>query len=69
MRQARSGQAPVRLDTRAHRLVAKGHHAHVVTVALARALVGVVGAMATQGPGARERPADPGETPASCVTT
>ena len=51
-------QAPVRLGTRSQRLVAKGHQAHVVTVAMARALAGVVWAMAPAGPLTQERPTD-----------
>ena len=48
-----SGKAQVRLCTRYQRLVAKGKHANVVTVAIARALVGFVWAMASAslGPG------------------
>jgi transposase len=44
-------KAPVRLCTRSQRLVAKGKHAHVVTVAIARALVGCVWAIAKEVPG------------------
>jgi transposase len=43
-------QAPVRLCQRSQRLVAQGQHAHVVTGAIARELVGLVGAMATEVP-------------------
>jgi transposase len=43
-------KAHVRLCKRSQRLVAKGKHAHVVTVAIARALVGFVWAIAKEGP-------------------
>ena len=45
-----SGKAPVRLCKRSQRLVAKGKQAHVVPVAVARALVGFVWAMAKEVP-------------------
>ena len=45
-----SWKAPVRLCKRYQRLVAKGKHAHVVTVAIARELVGFVWAMAKEVP-------------------
>jgi hypothetical protein len=43
-------QAPVRRCNRYQRLVAKGTHAPMVTVASARALVGFVGAIAQEVP-------------------
>ena len=43
-------KAQVRLWTRSRRLVATGNHAHVVPVAMARALVGFLGAMAKEVP-------------------
>jgi transposase len=43
-------KAHVRLCTRYRHLVARGTHAYVVTVAMARALVGCMGAMAKQLP-------------------
>jgi hypothetical protein len=43
-------KAQVRRCKRSQRLVAKGKHAHGVTVALARELVGFVWAMAKEGP-------------------
>jgi transposase len=43
-------QAQVRLWRRYRRLGARGTHANVVTVAIARALAGCMGAMATQVP-------------------
>jgi transposase len=45
-----SGKAHVRLCHRYRRLVARGTHAKVVTVAMARELTGVMGAMATEVP-------------------
>ena len=51
-------QAPVRLGQRSHRLVAKGQHAHGVTVAMARELVGFVWAMAKEVPLTLARPPD-----------
>ena len=45
-----SWKAQVRLCKRYHRLVAKGKHAHVVTVAIARELVGFVWAIAKEVP-------------------
>jgi len=45
-----SWKAQVRLCKRYQRLVAKGKHAHGVTVAMARALVGFVWAMAKEVP-------------------
>ena len=51
-------QAQVRLCKRSQRLVAKGKHAHVVTVAMARELVGFVWAMAKEGPLTQYRPPD-----------
>jgi transposase len=51
-------KAQVRLCKRSHRLVAKGNHAHGVTVALARELVGFVWAMAQEVPVTLERPKD-----------
>jgi transposase len=51
-------KAQVRLCKRSHRLVAKGKHAHGVTVALARELVGFVWAMAQEVPVTLERPKD-----------
>jgi transposase len=44
------GKAQVRLCKRSQRLVAKGKHAHVVTVAIARELVGFVWAIAQEVP-------------------
>jgi transposase len=44
------GQAPVRLCTRDRRLIARGQHANQVVVAMARELVGCMGAMAQAGP-------------------
>ena len=46
--QDRSGKAHVRRCTRDRRLVARGQHAHVVTVAMARELTGFMWAMATE---------------------
>ena len=43
-------KAQVRLCQRYRRLVARGKHAHVVTVAIARALTGFLWAMAKEGP-------------------
>ena len=43
-------KAPVRRWTRDRRLVARGQHAHVVTVAMARKLTGGMWAMAQEGP-------------------
>ena len=43
-------QAQVRLCKRYRRLVSRGKHAHVVTVAIARALAGCMGAMAREVP-------------------
>ena len=43
-------KAQVRLGTRSRRLVAKGKHAHVVTGAIARELVGFVWAIAKEVP-------------------
>jgi len=51
-------QAQVRLCKRSQRLVAKGKQAHVVTVAMARELVGFVWAMAKEGPLTQSRPTD-----------
>ena len=48
--QALSWKAPVRLCTRYRRLVSRGQHATVVTVAMARERVGGMWAMATQVP-------------------
>jgi hypothetical protein len=45
-----SWQAQVRRCPRDRRLVARGQHAHVVTVAMARELAGVMGAMARAVP-------------------
>jgi len=45
-----SWKAQVRLCTRYRRLVSRGKHANVVTVAMARELVGFMWAMATQVP-------------------
>jgi transposase len=45
-----SGKAQVRLCKRSQRLVAKGKHANVVTVAIARELVGFVWAIAQEVP-------------------
>ena len=45
-----SWKAQVRLCTRYRRLVAKGKHANVVTVAIARELVGFVWAIAQEVP-------------------
>jgi len=45
-----SWKAQVRLCKRYHRLVAKGKHANVVTVAIARELVGFVWAIAKEVP-------------------
>jgi hypothetical protein len=45
-----SWKAHVRLCTRDRRLVARGQHAHVVTVAMARELTGCMWAMATEVP-------------------
>jgi hypothetical protein len=44
------GKAQVRLCTRYRRLVARGKHAHVVTVAMARELTGCMWAMAKEVP-------------------
>jgi hypothetical protein len=46
-----SWKAHVRLGNRSQRLVAKGQHANVGTVAIARALVGFVWAIAQEVPG------------------
>jgi transposase len=43
-------KAPVRLCKRSRQLVARGHHANIVTVAMARELAGFMGAMARAGP-------------------
>jgi transposase len=43
-------KAPVRRCTRYRRLVARGQHAHVVTVAMARELTGFMWAMAQEVP-------------------
>ena len=51
-------KAHVRLGQRSQRLGAKGTHAHVVTVAIARALVGFVWAMAKEVPLTLYRPKD-----------
>jgi hypothetical protein len=56
--QAISGTAPVRWCQRARRLMARGPHAHHVVVALARARVGCMGAMANQGAVSPSRVAD-----------
>ena len=53
-----SWKAQVRLCKRSQRLVAKGKHAHVVTVAMARALVGFVWAMAKEVPLTQSRPTE-----------
>jgi transposase len=45
-----SWKAHVRLGKRYRQLVARGQHAHIVTVALARELAGCMGAMAKQVP-------------------
>jgi transposase len=45
-----SWKAPVRLCQRYRRLVARGNHPHVGTVAMARALAGFMWAMATEVP-------------------
>lgn len=45
-----SGKAPGRLCTRSRRLVARGKHATVVPVAIARELTGCMGAIAKEGP-------------------
>ena len=50
MMQDISWKAQVRLCKRYQRLVAKGKHAHVVTVAIARELVGFVWAIAQEVP-------------------
>jgi hypothetical protein len=50
MLQDLSGKAHVRLGTRSRHLVARGHQAHSVTVAMARARVGCMWAIAQQGP-------------------
>jgi len=59
------GQAPVRLGQRARRLLARGTHANQGVVALARARGGLLGAMATQGPGrpSPHRPVQDNATP------
>jgi transposase len=44
------GKAQGRLGTRSRRLVARGKHAHVVTGAMARELIGFLGAMAPEVP-------------------
>jgi hypothetical protein len=49
--QAMSWKAHVRRCTRYRRLVARGQHAHVVTVAMARELTGCMWAMAKEVPG------------------
>jgi transposase len=46
--QESSWKAHVRLCTRYRRLIARGNHAHQVVVAIARELVGVMGAIAQQ---------------------
>ena len=51
-------KAQVRLCQRYQRLVAKGTHAHVVTVAMARERVGFVWAIAQEVPLTRSRPTD-----------
>jgi transposase len=48
--QASSWKAPVRLCKRYRRLVARGNHATVVTVAIARELSGFLGAIAKEVP-------------------
>jgi hypothetical protein len=53
-----SGKAQVRLGKRSQRLGATGHHATVVTVAMARELVGFVWTMAKEVPVTLERPKD-----------
>jgi transposase len=50
-RQDLSGKAPVRRYQRFRRLRARGPHAHQVVVAMARELVGFLGALAHQVPG------------------
>ena len=57
------GKAHGRLGQRYRRLVAKGTHAHVVTVAIARELVGFVWAIAKEVPLTLERPKDRFEDP------
>jgi hypothetical protein len=47
-----SWKAPVRLCKRYRRLVARGKHANVVTVAIARELAGCLWAIAKEGPSA-----------------
>ncbi|MGE3540474.1 MAG: hypothetical protein AB7N91_23900 [Candidatus Tectimicrobiota bacterium] len=51
-------KAQVRLCQRSRRLVAKGTHANVVTVAIARELVGFVWAIAKEVPITLSRPKD-----------
>jgi transposase len=58
MIQDRSWKAHVRLCTRSQRLVAKGKHAHGVTGAIARELVGFVWAIAKEVPLTLSRPKD-----------
>jgi hypothetical protein len=53
------GQAPGRLCPRAQRRMAQGQHATGVPGAIARERVGLVWAMATEGPLTLERPIDP----------
>src|SRR2546428_2698596 len=53
-----SGKAHVRLCKRSQRLVAKGKHAKVVTVVIARDLVGFVWAMAKEVPVTLSSPTD-----------
>jgi transposase len=62
------GKAHVRLCKRSQRLVATGNHAHGVTVALARALVGFVWAMATEVPVTLYRPKDRSRNAPECTT-
>jgi transposase len=50
MMQDISWKAPGRLCQRSQRLLAQGKHANVVTVAIARELVGLVWAMAKEVP-------------------
>jgi transposase len=45
-----SWKAQVRLGTRYRRLVARGKHTNVVTVAIARELIGFIWAIAKEGP-------------------
>ena len=62
-----SWKAQVRLCQRDRRLVSRGTHAHVVTVAMARELAGFMWAMARAGSGHTVRPPERADSTLNCA--